>query len=116
MYLRGIGWKFVGWIHLVQDRDIWLASVSTVMILLVPQNAGNFSTDWETVSFSRMTLLHGIRRGSNICHTDISHEAFPFLQTNIGACLSMNPVLLHSQVIYFKLYSYAVTLLHIMVL
>jgi hypothetical protein len=30
--------------HLVQDRDQWLAVVKTVMNLLVPYKAGNFLT------------------------------------------------------------------------
>jgi hypothetical protein len=30
------------------------------MNLQVPQNAGNFLTSWETVSFSRRLLPHGV--------------------------------------------------------
>jgi hypothetical protein len=36
VYLRGIGWKVVDWIHLAQDRDQWRAHVNTVMKLPVP--------------------------------------------------------------------------------
>jgi hypothetical protein len=32
------------WIDMAQDRDRWLAVVSAVMNLWVPQNAGNFLT------------------------------------------------------------------------
>jgi hypothetical protein len=35
MDLREIGWEGVDWIHLVQERDQWRASVSTVMNLRV---------------------------------------------------------------------------------
>jgi hypothetical protein len=36
MDLREIMWEDVGWIHLAQDRDQWLAVVNTVMNLWVP--------------------------------------------------------------------------------
>jgi hypothetical protein len=36
MDLREIGWDVMDWIHLVQDRDQWMALVNTVMNLLVP--------------------------------------------------------------------------------
>jgi hypothetical protein len=36
MDLREIGWEFVDWIHLDQDRDQWRAVVNTVMKLQVP--------------------------------------------------------------------------------
>jgi hypothetical protein len=41
---REIGWEDVGWIHVAQDRDQWLAVVNTVMNLRV------------TISFSKRTL------------------------------------------------------------
>jgi hypothetical protein len=31
MDLREIGWRFVEWIHLAQDRDRWRAVVNTVI-------------------------------------------------------------------------------------
>jgi hypothetical protein len=34
--LREIGWEGVDWVHLAQDRDLWLALVNTVMKLRVP--------------------------------------------------------------------------------
>ena len=48
------------WIDMVQDRDRWRAVVNSVMNLWVPENAGNFLSSSGTVSFSRMTLLHGV--------------------------------------------------------
>jgi hypothetical protein len=36
MDLRGMGWKGVVWMHLVQDRDQWRAVVNTVMNLWIP--------------------------------------------------------------------------------
>jgi hypothetical protein len=34
--------------------------VNTVMNIWVPWKVGNFLTSWVTISFSRMTLLHGV--------------------------------------------------------
>ena len=48
------------WIDLAQDMDRWCALVHAVMNLRVPQNAGNFLTICEPVSFSRRTLLHEV--------------------------------------------------------
>jgi hypothetical protein len=36
MGLKEIRWEGVGWIHLVQDRDRWLAFVNMVMNFLFP--------------------------------------------------------------------------------
>jgi hypothetical protein len=33
MDLREIGWKFVDWIHVAQDRDQWQVLVNMVMSL-----------------------------------------------------------------------------------
>jgi hypothetical protein len=53
------------WIDLTQDRDRWQGIVNGVMYLRVPQNAGNFLTRREPVSFSRRTRLHGVSIQSN---------------------------------------------------
>jgi hypothetical protein len=44
MDIKEIGWEYVDWIHLAQDRDRWRALVNTVMNLRVPLKAGNFLT------------------------------------------------------------------------
>jgi hypothetical protein len=40
--------------------------VNAVMNLRVPQKAGNFSTSWEPVNFSRRALLHGVSDEFNL--------------------------------------------------
>jgi hypothetical protein len=42
MDLGEIGWDYMDWIDLAQDRDQWRALVNTVINLRVPKNAGNF--------------------------------------------------------------------------
>ena len=58
--LQGVGWPGMDWIYLVQDRGRWWALVNAVMNHRVPQNAGNFLTSSEPVSFTRRILLHGV--------------------------------------------------------
>jgi hypothetical protein len=40
MDLRKIGWYIVDWIHMAQDRDLWLALVYTVMKLGLHERRG----------------------------------------------------------------------------
>jgi len=58
---EGEAWTGLIWLRI---RDRWRTVVSAVMNLLVPENARNFWTSWEPVSFSRRTLLHGVRSPS----------------------------------------------------
>jgi hypothetical protein len=60
MYLEKEGLLCVYWIHLAQNREQWLPLVITVMSLRVSRRAGNFYSNWRTVSYSRKSLLHEI--------------------------------------------------------
>jgi hypothetical protein len=44
MDLQEVGWEFVDWIDMAQDRNRWRALVNAVMNLWVPLNEGNFLT------------------------------------------------------------------------
>jgi hypothetical protein len=56
--LQEVGGRGMDWIDSAQDR--WQALVYKLMNLQIPCNAWNFLAKWETVSFSRRTLLHGV--------------------------------------------------------
>ena len=62
MDLQEVGYGYMDWIGLAQDRDRWRTLVSAVMNLLVPSNGGNFLTSCKPVSFSRRTLRHGVSK------------------------------------------------------
>ena len=62
MDLLEVGYGFMDWIGLVQDRDRWQTLVSAVMNLRVPLNTGNFLTSCKPVSFSRRTLHYGVSK------------------------------------------------------
>jgi hypothetical protein len=46
MDLREIRWAGMDWIRLAQDRVQWMALVSTVMNLRVPENIWKFLSSW----------------------------------------------------------------------
>jgi hypothetical protein len=62
MELQEVGCGVMEWIELAQERDTWRTLVNAVMRLWVPQNAGNFLTSCNTVSFSGRTLLSGVSK------------------------------------------------------
>ena len=66
MDLQEVGYGYMDWIGLAQDRDRWRMLVSAVKNLQVPWNAGNFLTSCKPVSFSRRTLHHGVSKYSCI--------------------------------------------------
>ena len=63
-------------IDLVHNTNRWRAFVKSVMNLQVPQKEGNFLTSWEPVSFSRMTLFHGVNLVSKLVIPVLPHYAF----------------------------------------
>ena len=60
--LQEVGFWYVDWIGLAQDRDGWRKLVSAVMKPRVPENTGNFLISCRPVSFSRRTLHHGVSK------------------------------------------------------
>ena len=60
MNLQEVGCEDMDWIEQTQTRDRWWALVNVLTNLRIPCNAGNFLTRWETVHFSRSTLLYAV--------------------------------------------------------
>jgi len=60
--LQEVGCEVMDWLDLAEDRDRWRALVNVVMNHKVPQNAGNFFTSSELISFSRHSVLKGISK------------------------------------------------------
>jgi hypothetical protein len=59
------------WIDLAQDRRRWRALLTTVMNLRGSIKCGEFLTILKPVSFSRRTLLHGVR-SMHVCYSQTS--------------------------------------------
>jgi hypothetical protein len=60
--LQEVGYGYMDWTGLAQDRDRWRTLVSAVMNLRVPWNADYFLTSCKPVSCSRRTLHHGVSK------------------------------------------------------
>jgi hypothetical protein len=57
-----LGCQCVDTIRLAQERFLWPTFVSMVIILWVPEKAGNFCITCANISFPKMTLLPGVRQ------------------------------------------------------
>jgi hypothetical protein len=65
--LGKIGWRFMDWIVLAQDRSQWLILVNTASNLRVPYNSRNFVGGRETDRFLRRTQINGNSSNGNSC-------------------------------------------------
>jgi hypothetical protein len=58
MDLGEVGWRYVDWIGLAQDRNRWRGLVNSVLNLRVPRNAGKLSSGIASSVLSRSAQLH----------------------------------------------------------
>ena len=62
MDLQEVGSGVMNWFDLAKDRDGWRVRMNAVKNFPVRINAGNFLFSWKPDSFSRGTMLHGVRK------------------------------------------------------
>jgi hypothetical protein len=55
-----VGWDYVDWIGLAQDRDRWRALVDSLLNLRVPLNAGKLSSGLASSGLSSSVQLHRV--------------------------------------------------------
>lgn len=98
MDLRETGFDGIYWIHVVQDKDKWLALVSMVMNYWVQKNVWNFLASWATAGFSRRALLHAVSYFYIPHNTSISKKSEPRtdLTVTLPFCCSTSALLLHT--------------------
>jgi hypothetical protein len=60
MDLVEVGWGYVDWIGLAQDRGRWRALVNSVLNFQVPQTDRKLSSVQTTRDLSSSTHLHGV--------------------------------------------------------
>jgi hypothetical protein len=68
MDLHEVGCCGIDLIWLARDRERWRAIVNAVTNIRVQLNAENCLTSYKPVSFSRRTLLLGVRKGGKVSH------------------------------------------------
>jgi hypothetical protein len=58
MDLGEVGWGYVDWIGLAQDRNRWTAVVNSVLNLRIPRNAGKLSNGLTSSGLSSSVQFH----------------------------------------------------------
>jgi hypothetical protein len=61
----------VDWHNLTQDTNQRQELVNTIINIRISCNAGNFSTTWGAIDFSRRTLIHGASSNVSVTHYDV---------------------------------------------
>ena len=84
--LQEVGWGYMDWIGLAQDRHRWRTLVSAVMNLWVPWN---FLTSCKPVSCSRRTPHHGVSKYGLYKVTEKQLQDHPIIFSIVRVVLSI---------------------------